>query len=339
MSGLDLRRGSAVFAASAHVYDALVDASPDIDRFCSSTDWVIPAEAAFGDGAEVVSAFVEHDNDHDLRRSGRRVGAAIGLAAAEAHGGVVLRSLDPMWGYACPVVGPDPHLGAAALDALLGHLAPEWTACLISGLRPDGLALSALVARLRGRYRLGLGADVIRRVARLDDGVDGFLTRRSATFRRNARRAARAAEGAGVELQFGRGGGSEVVERAIALEQRSWKGRSGSGLAEPDFAGFYRDLATRLEPDGRLRAGFARQGGRDVGFILGAVRGSAYRGLQLAYDDDRASLSIGNLLQLGQMAELVEEGITVYDLGQEMAYKASWSDEMDVTTTLVVLAR
>ena len=81
----------------------------------------------------------------------------------------------------------------------------------------------------------------------------------------------------------------------------------GSGLTEPGFARFYRDLAAGLGP-GRLRAGLAVLDGDDVGYILGAVRDGRYRGLQLAYAVEVAPLSVGNLLQLGQMERLVAEG-------------------------------
>ena len=129
---------------------------------------------------------------------------------------------------------------------------------------------------------------------------------------------------------------AELVQRAVAVERSSWKGREGSGLAEPSFAAFYLDMAERLAPSGRLRAGFARLDGRDVGFILGAVRSADYRGLQLAYAAAAAPLSLGNLLQLGQLERLAAEGIERYDLGQDMPYKAAWSDEVFVTETVVL---
>ncbi len=340
MSGLVAHDGLGPLEHHGDRFDHLVDATPDIDRFCSSTDWIVPAESNFGDGAAVLTAMgAEAGADDD---------AAAAFAAVAGREGTVLRSLDPMWGYACPLVGPAPDALADLLAALLADLRAgtgavrgdvPWAACFVTGLPPGGELFAALVAQLRRRYDLGLGREVARRVAHLDGTVESYLDRRSATFRRNARRAQRAAATAGVEFEFHRGGGADHVRRAIAIERRSWKGRRRSGLADPTFARFYLQLAERLAPSGRLRVGFARQDGRDVGFILGAVRGDTYRGFQLAYDDDLAALSIGNLLQLAQMAELVGEGIVTYDLGQDIAYKASWSDEVFVTHTLVVLRR
>jgi len=184
-----------------------------------------------------------------------------------------------------------------------------------------------------------------RRVARLDDGLDAYLARRSRSFRRNARNAARRAETVGLRIEWHDGAGADpvgLVERAVEAERTSWKGRQDSGLGDPVFARFYRELAAGLAASGdghRLRAGFAVLDGRDVGYILGAVRGGRYRGLQLAYAEEVARLSLGNLLQLGQMERLVADGVSRYDLGQDMAYKEAWSDELVVTDTVLLAAR
>ena len=66
------------------------------------------------------------------------------------------------------------------------------------------------------------------------------------------------------------------------------------------------------------------------------MRGDSYRGLQLAYAATHPELSLGNLLQLGQMDRLSAEGIVRYDLGQDMPYKVAWSDELFVTETVVL---
>ena len=177
-----------------------------------------------------------------------------------------------------------------------------------------------------------------RRRAQLGDGLAAYLSRRSARFRRNLARAERARREAGVGIELVAGGGAEVVERCVAVERRSWKGQRGGGLAEPAMAHFYGALADRLAPSGRLRAGFARRGGRDVGYILGARRDGAYRGLQLSYAEEQAELSLGNVLQLHQMEALVDEGVGLYDLGMDMEYKRRWADDALTTVTMIVVA-
>ena len=315
--------GLAQLEAAALAYDALVDATPDIDRFCSSTDWVVPAQQAFGRGGRVI---VVHGD-----------GAAVALAEARLRGGgLALCGLDPVWGYARPVVGPDP---VAGVDALIGVLerVGRWQATVLTGVRPGSPFGAELLGRLGRSHRLLREPGMACQVVRLDGGVEGWLGRRSARFRKNARQARRRAGDAGVTVELLRGGGPELVERAVAVERRSWKGRRGGGLVDPGFARFYHQMARRLAASGRLRAGFARAGEQDVAYILGAVRGADYRGLQISFDEAWAPWSLGNLLQLAQMEALVEEGVTRYDLGMDMAYKRSWADEATASETLVVL--
>jgi CelD/BcsL family acetyltransferase involved in cellulose biosynthesis len=106
------------------------------------------------------------------------------------------------------------------------------------------------------------------------------------------------------------------------------------------MARFYRALAVRFGPVGGLRGGFARLGGVDVGYILGAVRGDTYRGLQLAHDQAVAPLSVGNLLQWHQLVAVADEGVARYDLGMDMPYKVAWADErLALTTRTLVVVR
>jgi len=304
-------------------WDELVAASADLDRFCSASAWAGAAHEAFGRRSPLLAV----------------AGADAAAALARARGpwrAPVLGGLDPLWGFACPAVGPDVEEAAALLAGLLRRHEGGWAGALVPGLVPGSARDAAVRAALGRRYRLGDGPEMVRRVADLSPGATAWLARRGAHFRRNLRRARRAAEAAGLRVEAVRGG-AELVERAAAVDRRSWKGAQGSGLADPAMAGFYRALARRLGPGGLL-AGFARLGGRDVGYILGAVGGDTYRGLQLAHDEAVARLSVGNLLQWCQIESLAAEGVARYDLGMDMAYKLAWSDAAMTTYTLVVVA-
>lgn len=317
--------GSSDLEAQRTAFDALVDATEAIDGFCSSSDWILPLHRQLGEGSLIVR--VED-------------GAALALTRLPGRDRrCLLCGLDVLWGFARPVVGPDVAAGVDLLARLLVEERRQAAGLLLSGVVAHGAFAARLVERL-GSHILTTAEPVGRRVAWLDGGpgagLDRYLARRSTRFRRNARQAAQRAAARGVQWEWVEGGGHEVLARAIAVERRSWKGHEGSGLADATFARFYLDLADGLRDGGRLRTGFARLDGVDVGFIVGAVRGTAYRGLQLGYDRAHADLSLGNLLQLGQMERLVAEGITRYDLGMDMPYKAAWSDELFVTETLVL---
>jgi CelD/BcsL family acetyltransferase involved in cellulose biosynthesis len=100
---------------------------------------------------------------------------------------------------------------------------------------------------------------------------------------------------------------------------------------------FYAAMLPRLCELGQQRTIFARIADRDVGYVLGAVSGGEYRGLQFSYDDDYAQLGVGSLLQYEQIVELVEEGVARYDLGTEMDYKRRWAEDTMETEMLVVI--
>jgi CelD/BcsL family acetyltransferase involved in cellulose biosynthesis len=100
---------------------------------------------------------------------------------------------------------------------------------------------------------------------------------------------------------------------------------------------FYGAMLPRLCALGQQRTIFAKIGERDVGYILGAVMGGEYRGLQFSYDDELRELGIGGLLQFQQVTELCEEGVGRYDLGTEMDYKRRWAEEIMETEMLVLV--
>jgi CelD/BcsL family acetyltransferase involved in cellulose biosynthesis len=102
---------------------------------------------------------------------------------------------------------------------------------------------------------------------------------------------------------------------------------------------FYERALARLIPAGAFRGLVATIEGRDVGFVFGGVFGSTYRGLQVSFDADHRALGLGNVLQARLIERLAGEGITTYDLGSDIEYKARWAEPGLTTATLVVLQR
>jgi CelD/BcsL family acetyltransferase involved in cellulose biosynthesis len=242
-----------------------------------------------------------------------------------------------MWGLSCPVVGREPE---AAIELFCRTLEaePDWSACLLTGLDEGSPPWKTLGRALSRRYRVERGPTTRRYVARLDDGVEGFLSRRPASLRRSLPKALRRAARLGLtfvvrdqkELDF---------ERILAVERRSWKGLRGVGIDKEPMRSFYRDMNRRLFERGRRRLMFARLEGNDVAYIFGGVFGDTYRGLQFSFDARFSSLSLGNLCQLEEVRRLTEAGIRRYDLGSEVRYKRNWGEEVVETTALVVTRR
>jgi CelD/BcsL family acetyltransferase involved in cellulose biosynthesis len=314
-------------AAAWSDVEAMVDRTPEADRWCSGPDWILPAHDAFAPGSEPL-----------LVREGEALAC---LARYEGPDGmVVIGGLEPLWGFACPLLGPDPATTAALVRRLLAA-DRDWDVAALGGLPPDRALLRAVGAQLIPLGRVGLAEGIVRQVAHLDadgdgeGGLEGFWSRRSARFRRNLRRAHRAAADAGLVV-VDASDEPGLLARLQRIEAGSWKGMAGDGLASPTMAAFYRHQLERLRARQRVRALVATRDGADVGFIVGGRRGNAYRGLQLSYTESVRDLSVGHLLQAHEVQRLAAEGVRTYDLGMDLPYKRSWADRAVPSVTLVV---
>ncbi len=87
-------------------FDAAVAATPQIDRFCSSPDWILPCREAWSPDQEEMVLRGEH-------------GWATLLAYSELGGRRVLTGFDTIWGFACPLVGANPTALARELSLQL----------------------------------------------------------------------------------------------------------------------------------------------------------------------------------------------------------------------------
>ena len=309
--------------SSVDAWDAAVDATSGIDRWCTSSYWALPVFETWGNHP----ADVFHAPD-------------IGWAAfgsVELPDGRARIGPDGVWGFASCMVGPDAPRLAEAVARALDQL-NDWDAVFMTGLLTGGALDRAVIEAFGRRHRLFAGPESPRCVAELADGVDAWWGRRSERFRRNLRRARAAALAEGLELRvLDDCPADEVMDRILALETQSWKGREGSGLVDPRMASAYRSIAGRLGAADSLRVCVAVLDGHDVGYVLGGVRAGTYRGLQISYSADHRSMSIGHLLQDHELHRVAAEGVQRYDLGMDLEYKRRWSDTLEVTRTIVAV--
>lgn len=324
-------------AAWADGWDALVERTPEVDPFCTSSAWIVPAQAAFCPDALPLIA-------RDERGAVALMSLPIGLGRRGAL------PLEAGWGLAAPFAGPEP----AAVVELLGELwaasrreagEEQVHALFLSGLPAAGAWMRAIRRRFEPRHRIGTASPCQRRVAELAGGIDGFFARRSPKFRANVRRAERLARGEGfaAELHTGQGTQSGALDglfaRVLDVERRSWKGRRGEGIDRGPPRDFYRLIIERLLARGALRLLFVRRGERDVAYVLGGLFGDTYRGLQVSFDEAAAEAAPGNLAQLWMIEALCEEGVGRYDLGTDMPYKRRWAEVEIETVTIAVVPR
>lgn len=314
------------FEARIDAFDAAVRATADIDHFCSSSWWVLPASGAMMPPREPWILESEH-------------GFAALMRGTHPDVGRYLEPLEAAWCFACPVVGPRPLPLAVDLFAACRARRREWDALYLAGLAPDSILFHTFAAVFDQRYRLFTGLQTRRHLASLDGGVEAFLSRRSVNFRKGIKKSQRRAAELGLTVEACPAppveGCDALYQRIVAVEGSSWKGLALAGINVGNMHAFYRAMLPRLVGRGLLRLMFARHEGRDVGFILGGVAGGVYRGLQFSFDDRFREMGLGNLLQLAQMQALVAEGIAVYDLGSDAPYKARWADSTFDTTVLI----
>jgi CelD/BcsL family acetyltransferase involved in cellulose biosynthesis len=313
-------------AAVADDFDRQVAQTEAIDRFCSASAWILAASAALMPPRVAYTYRGQH-------------GYFAAMRGVHPAGFPYIEPVELAWGLASPLIGAD---AVGLVDEVVPLLAArrDWQLVILSGITVNGPQRRALDATLPARWERRRGQPTVRHVASLDGGVDGFLSRRSRELRKSVRKTLRAATEAGMTFERVRASEAEsmaLYDRIQAVEARSWKSQEQVGISAGPMRAFYGAMLPRLCRLGQQRTIFARKDGRDVGYILGAVMGGEYRGLQFSYDADLSQFGIGGLLQYQQVVELCAEGVARYDLGTEMDYKRRWAEEIMETEMLVLV--
>ncbi len=313
-------------AAVADDFDREVAATPGIDRFCSTSAWVLSAAAALMPPRTAFSFRGRH-------------GYFAAMRGIHPAGFPYIEPIELAWGLAAPLIGREPE---ALVEEVVAVLAArrDWQLAILAGHTATGPQRTALERALPARWERRRGTPTVRHVASLEGGLDGFLARRSRELRKGLRKSLRAAEAHGLRFESVRATQEQagvLYARIQHVEATSWKSREGVGISQGPMREFYDRMLPRLCAQGQQRTLFARHDDRDIGYVLGAVFEGEYRGLQFSYDDDYAHLGIGGLLQYHQVSELCGEGVGRYDLGTEMDYKRRWAEAVVETEMLVVV--
>lgn len=317
-------------------YDDAVARTPDISRFCASSLWCRAARThllGLGEEGEV------DDASPRLPASAILHDTAIWRDEAGAQWLVFGRSpwgywqpLECAWMFTCPLIGPSPAESIEHLRRIVAADADLSPGFVLGGVPVAGslhrhLRAAAESGRLR-QYREfpatdGLSLD-------LSGGADAWLGRRTRKFRRSLQTAVRRCREAGLTIEGieqGQVADPTLFDRLLALQPRTTKWASGTDIFQTEaYVHFYRQLFEGLAASGDLRLLRARRDGEDVGYIFGGVFAGEYRGLQMSYASEAASLGVGNWLQWENIRRRAGEGLALYDLGMESPYKLRWSD-------------
>lgn len=305
-------------------YDGLVRQTPDVDVFCSSAHWILPAQQVYAPGAQ---PFIWKTENAYCVFMMLHVEPKI----------VCAMPLEIGWGLSCPLIGRTPNVTVGALAAALSRTSFKPNYVMLTGLVPNTPLWRALDHRFGAQMLDGEAQTCIRRVADLSGGLDTYLSRRSPKFRAELRRKRRQAQKLGLSVDYiTQTDVPTFIDRVVAIETLSWKGLSAQGVNEGLPLDFYRKVIASLSDQRALRAVFIQLNGQDIAFAFGGIEGNTFRGLQLSFIDMYRHLGAGNLAQIELVAQLISEGVTRYDLGMDMAYKAKWAEQVQETFTRLI---
>lgn len=307
----------ALYSESVHwdLWEAAAARVEQADKYCSSPFWGLPLAHAFHVRSQLY-----------IYRDGQDLGV---FQELDVEGGRVILPCDVMWCLGSPILAQD---GADFLHRLSVHwekTRQDVYQITIAGPYTDSPIWQSRVWKMYPHWEQSAAG---RQVASLEGGVDGFMSRRSTNFRSRLRRAVKKAEETGVRVEFwphqaDRQQTLELLERAMRVEQESWKGIAGQGVNRGQMNDFYRAMLPRLAARGRLRGIFLTRDGRDLSYLFGASFAEGFRGLQFSFLETESS-SLGNVGQWHMLCHLVEQGCQFYDLGQAMEYKSRWAERL-----------
>lgn len=290
------------------------------DPFCSGPLWQLSFHAAMSPRRPLY-----------IRTDGEAVLAFAGQPLSD--GTVALTPIESHWLFGACLLG---RAAPALLEAWLGESGTRaFSKILISGIRPGGRRAVHLLRRLEKDFHVLHFADGLQCAASLRDGLEGFLSRRSANHRQKLGKAMRRARQAGIVFERHAPQSDEeaalLYARMLAVEKASWKGIAACGMTEQPARQLYAVLIRNLARQGLARIMFARHEETDIGFIFGGKAGNIYRGQQFSYREVWKRWGIGNLLQVEQVRWLCEEGARRYDMGPldggPMRYKEHWTEK------------
>lgn len=306
------------FQREQEAFDRALTGAGYLARFCSAIPWQCAAyENLHGPDLGIDSpgeSWIVEENGNWMVLAKRRNGIFFPFESA--------------WMFGCPLVGDPADATALLLRAADSSFPGRRIGVVIPGVRSDSEMFRQLSSMAENSVHSEIFSTTDCMTIDLSSGVEGFLERRSRSFRKSLRQIKPLA---GLEIEDASSHDpSSVLPRIISLQARSHKAPDGGDLfATRSYGGFYENLYRRLFRSGQIRTFFAKQGAKDIAYIMGGVWNHVYRGFQMTYDQEFHAYSLGNILQLENMRRVAGEGVTHYDLGMHSPYKERWADSRE----------
>lgn len=220
----------------------------------------------------------------------------------------------------------------AALEQLARKLVRQGTAIKLSRIRADSPTIDAL-RRAVGRW----GTVIVRPQATypyiaLDSSwatpEDKLSSRRRSDHRRALKRAEELGPVRSQILKPQPHELDELLELALAIEARSWKGEAGTALLRDQRrAAFFRGYTRRACELGILRINLLRIGEQSAAMQIAVEQDGGLWLLKVGYDPEFARCSPGNLLIADTIKYAVDTGLHSYEfLGTSEAWTRVWTE-------------
>jgi hypothetical protein len=303
-------------------WNVAASSSGQADPFCCSPAWQLSFHNSYAPNRRL---FIRESSNNVVAFAEKIISGEL----------VLLTPIESSWLFGNPLLGEHSvDLFSDMLADIEKYYSPVSPRIIISGIRPYGSLYKKLKRRFADEFKFCRYSSGVQCSASLTGGVDGYLSKRSANFRRKTRKETRKALSHGVTLERVSPNSNRQVDetysRMLSVELASWKGIGRCGMAEAGPKKFYEVMMKHLAITGDARVIFAKHGGKDIGFIFGGVAEGVYRGQQFSYDEEWQSASIGNVLQMEQVDWSCEEGLVRYDMGPlegpKMSYKTHWTE-------------
>jgi CelD/BcsL family acetyltransferase involved in cellulose biosynthesis len=198
---------------------------------------------------------------------------------------------------------------------------------------------SPTIAAIRERVPLLLQRDAGScPVIEIDDDPEAALSKRHRQDLRRAGRRAAAFGDVSVEVHEPTPGDvDELLDVALQIEARSWKGRAGTALAvDQRRERFYRAYCAHAAESAILRVAFLRLGDEPAAMQIAVERAGALWLLKIGYDERFSTASPGQLLMLETLRWAADRGLERYEfLGAARDWTRAWTrTEWSCTTVM-----
>jgi CelD/BcsL family acetyltransferase involved in cellulose biosynthesis len=146
------------------------------------------------------------------------------------------------------------------------------------------------------------------------DPQQKLSSRRRSDFRRACRQAEQVGHVHAEHLAPDEDQVDRLLDHAFEVERRSWKGGTGTALADSRAGDFYRRYARRMAKFGQFRVELLHIGEQVAAMQLGVVHQNRYWVLKVGYDPQFNRASPGILLMVETIKQAVVEGLETYEL-------------------------